>query len=392
MSATTTTNLYTASSNWATRPADERFSTLSDMLHACASAKTRSVESPKIPASLLRVDASGDEVRLIGPKGTPTGVTHHAFGQLASFAGAPAGYLRELPATLAAQNINHGLKARGTDASKGDAVLLMDRDPDVMPGAIPYTVRALTTESYSRVWDADIVERLIAFQKQNPEWVNPPAFARGEGDKARPGYDPTTNTVPSGLYASDHDMFAFMVDGGHVLDGSPKGINRGFFVSNSEVGGKSLVFTAFLHDKVCGNHIVWNARNVTELRIRHVGDADAKAWNRVAIELRRYAESAAGDTEAMIAKAKTYVLGGNKVDAVEALLKMVSGKRIPDLSEKVLTAAVETAEKREDRYGAPYTVWGAVSGLTENSQELPYTEARVTRDRAAGRLLEVVEI
>ena len=39
------------------------------------------------------------------------------------------------------------------------------------------------------------------------------------------------------------------------------------------------------HDRLLQN------RDVSQLRIRHVGDADKRAWNNVAIELRAYALS-----------------------------------------------------------------------------------------------------
>ena len=85
----------------------------------------------------LRVEASGTEINLLGKSGIPARLSHHAFGQIAGMAGAPAGYLRELPATLAAQNVNHGLKARG-DNSK--AQLLFHSNGSVL-------LRAITSDS-----------------------------------------------------------------------------------------------------------------------------------------------------------------------------------------------------------------------------------------------------
>ena len=43
--------------------------------------------------------------------------------------------------------------------------------------------------------------------------------------------------APAGIYASDHDMFAFLVNEEYRIDdGSDGGLARGFFVQNSEVG------------------------------------------------------------------------------------------------------------------------------------------------------------
>lgn len=379
-------NLTAASKQWATRPGDQRFSSLADLVAFCQSSRDRAVAAKRL-YSELRAEKSGEDVVLAGPRGVAA-LTHHAFGQIATLAGAPGGYLRTLPATLAIQNLNHGLKARSIENdSTGSAMLLLDREPDT--GA--YMARAITSEKYSRVWDVDIATRLVEFCQANPEWTNPPAYAISDEDKSRPGYNPDTGTVPSGLYASDRDMFAFLIDGGHVLDTGNKGngMNRGFYVSNSEVGDKALSLTSFAFDKVCGNHIIWGARDISQLRIRHVGDADKRAWSKVAVELRAYAESSTEGIEKRIAAARLAVLGGTKLDALDAALKMVSKARVP-LSQKAVREAMETAEKREDRYGNPRTVWGLVSGLTENSQMCPNVDDRTIVDRAAGKLLEMV--
>ena len=379
-------DLIAASRQWSTRPADQRFSSFADLVTYCQGARDRAVAAKRL-YSELRAEKQGDDVVLAGPRGTAT-LTNHSFGQLATLAGAPGGYLRGLPATLAVQNLNHGLKERaGENDSAGAAMLLLDRTP--VTGE--YVARAITTEKYSRVWDADIATRLVEFVANNPAWTNPPAYAHSDADKARPGYDPETGTVPSGLYASDRDMFAFLVDGGHILDTGNKGagMNRGFYVSNSEVGDKSLSFTAFAFDKICGNHIIWGARDVSQLRIRHVGDADKRAWSKVAIELRAYAESSTAGIEKRIVAARSAVLGGNKLDALDAALKMVAKARVP-LSQKAVKEALDTAEAREDRYGNPRTVWGLVSGLTENSQRYANVDDRTVVDRAAGKILEMV--
>ena len=73
---------------------------------------------------------------MIGAQGASALLTHHAFGQLATLSKAPANYLRTLPATLAAQNLNHGLKVMGDERSD-EARLLLDTGLN--------TVRCITT-------------------------------------------------------------------------------------------------------------------------------------------------------------------------------------------------------------------------------------------------------
>ena len=43
----------------------------------------------------------------------------------------------------------------------------------------------------------------------------------------------------------------------------------------------------FLYDRVCGNNIVWGARNVIHFIIRHIGNADQMVFNKIRVELGR---------------------------------------------------------------------------------------------------------
>jgi hypothetical protein len=48
----------------------------------------------------------------------------------------------------------------------------------------------------------------------------------------------------------------------------------GFFVSNSEVGRRSIGVTTFWLQSVCSNHVVWDATEITEYTRRHTGMVD----------------------------------------------------------------------------------------------------------------------
>ena len=66
-------------------------------------------------------------IQLDGKAGVPYTPTNWSFGQLASLAGAPAGYLRKLPAPLVADNLNYGLKF---DRDVEDVGLLLTKEGD----------------------------------------------------------------------------------------------------------------------------------------------------------------------------------------------------------------------------------------------------------------------
>lgn len=373
------TNLMEANHQWATRPADERFQSLVQMHAVTAKHKQSALES-HAEISRLRVEGIDGDLRLVGKSGRSAALTHWSMGQLSQRAKAPAHYLRGLPATLAAQNLNHGLK----EAKEGDKAALLFREDDSSRIGSPkqLTLHAAVTDSYTRIWNCDIVAKLLELQARNPNWKNPRAYAVGGKMSGE--------MVPSGLYASDQDMFAFLVDESRALAGSPGGLKRGFFIWNSEVGATAFGIMAFLYDYVCGNNIVWNASNVSEIRIRHVGRADETVFDKLGHEVRRYADSSASVTEAAIRKARGYSLGASKMLALETLIEMAA-KQGADLNDSQLEAGLQRAEQREERYGDPRSLWAAVGGLTELSQEERNTDKRVKIDRAAGKLLRVID-
>lgn len=100
------------SSEWFSRPADERYLSLSELFGAVRGrterSRTRTVESAAIRVDASRDDAERLTLTLPGAE-TPVAPTHWSFGQLASLVGAPATYLRQLPAPLAGINLQYGL-------------------------------------------------------------------------------------------------------------------------------------------------------------------------------------------------------------------------------------------------------------------------------------------
>ena len=373
--------LFKAHSQWKNRPIDERFQTLQDMHNAVSAFRQSAVEA-NVPYSALRVENIDGDLKLVGKTGVPAALTHWSMGQLCQRASAPAAYIRSLPATLAVQNLNHGLKAI-EDQNEQAALLFQQGNSLILRGAV--------SRMYKRIWNSDITQRLVALQVSNPNWKNPMAYAI-----TAPGVDgnwPTMSgeMVPSGLYASDHDMFAFLVDESKTLEGSPQGLNRGFFCWNSEVGGASFGFMAFLYDRVCGNNIVWGAKDVFSLHIRHVGQADDRAFKELAVQLTQYTESSTGAIETMIRKAKATELGNTIEEILDRVLSMVNKVKAKEITQTRIVDAIETANNRQDRYGNPNTLWAIVSGLTENSQYTQYADDRAKIDQAAGRLLNTID-
>ncbi len=170
-------NLMAASNQWASRPADQRCWNRDEREHAVRAHREAARTKPALP-STLRVEANGDELTIFGKSDIPATMSHWAFSQLATKFGAPAGYLRTLAPTLAAQNINYGIK-KNADDRNGNLSLLFHQNGG-------YYLRALLTERYTRLWNETIVSRLKELVSLDSSWRVPPARPSGvDGERIR---------------------------------------------------------------------------------------------------------------------------------------------------------------------------------------------------------------
>lgn len=291
--------------------------------------------------------------------------SHWSFGQLSGWVKAPADYLRRIPAKLAVDNLNNGIQSTDNGELKFMTVLAPD-------GQTLNTLQAVTSTKYGRIWDADVAACAKRIQaSSNGKFYNPKA------------YNPHTGgTAPSGLYASDRDIFIFMIDGGSVLDAGPRAqLNRGFFMWNSETGARTFGLTTFLFNMVCGNHIVWGAQDVRELRIRHTAGGPTRFDSEAMPLLLAYANASAAPEMAAVKKAQDYLLPSTDRDDVITWLqsrKFTKG----EAGETVDTAIKEEGECR--------TLWHCVQGATAYARGFDFVDARVELETKAGKLMELV--
>lgn len=389
------TTLLNASNQWATRPADERFWTVEEMAAQCKAWKDASREDRVDLGKVSIVNNSGRMLITGGGMKGPGEFSHYSFGQLCRVAGAPSDYLRGLDGDLAAQCLNSGLRKRDRDVlgSAGNVLVRSESQGHQRVGAF-------LSGGYSRIWNADVIGRLG--QLQHEGWRVPPARPASVDDpRARPATESDLLAsgkggsgiqlsvgdliAPAGLYASDKDCFAFMVKetcievGGGVM-------NRGFFVSNSEVGDRAFTLTSFLYDSVCSNHIVWGASEVSEVRIVHRGRANNRWIGDLHRALVVYAGKSADVERRMILSAMSAEIANSKEDVVDKLFK---DKRI-NVTKRNLELAYDWSVREARLRGnvfKPNTVWGMVCGLTRVSQECGWADERVAIDCAAGKLL-----
>ena len=384
-------NLMQASKQWATRPDDERYWDLEEMMTS-ARFYHKSARTAKVPYSDIQIEPEGSELVMKGASGQAV-ITHDAFGQLCAKVKAPASFLRALPVENATADLNSMLAVvRGGFGSTGpdtDAHLLLHENGG-------YFLRAITGQSYSRLWNDQVIEWLQRVScSYGALWKVPPArpvkvgaartriatkddvleHAGGTGALSIKVGD---TIGPAGLYCSNHDMFAFLVDDSKRIKAGNRSLSRGFFAWNAETYGVSFGFSTFLFDAVCGNHIVWGAEEMKEVRLRHVGDVQSRALRTLRFELREFVESAAGPTEAKIKKAIDFELGSNEMTTLDAVFKV----GVPRVTAKKAYDLVQDAGDN------PRSAWGLANGLTVLSQGA-HGDSRMAVDRLAAKVLEV---
>ena len=359
--------LMQANREWSTRPSDERFVNLFDLHRAVALARSRSKEKSLSSRGLTAVPVQGDHdgLQIVGPNGGPVGVSNWAFGQLAGLAGAPAGYLRNLPAPLAADNINWGLH-HARDIENVKTLLTLD---DAGP-----KLRAITGDGYGRIWNETITKALC---DRFGDGLSGDFRVPGEFGQAVPITKDNTT-----LFASDRDMFVFLADESHKIEianrrnGQPGQLSRGFFIWNSEVGSRSFGIATFLFDYVCCNRIVWGAQGYEEITLRHSSGAPDRWLEQVAPAIERYANSSAGSVVKAVADARQA-----RVDDVDTFLKArkFSGAQVSAIKASHLSDESRPME----------SLWDVSTGITAYARGIQFQDARVELEREAGKILKL---
>lgn len=351
--------LTRASNQWMSRANDERFLSLEDLAAAVNARRDRSQEVVRrlqdVPVGYT---AEGD--LYLGRPERYAAFTNYSFGKLAQEVGAPAGYLRSLPAPLVAMNLAWGLE----HSEQRETKILVSAPSGDDPGE----VRTFTSPSYGRIWDGQVV-KAIQNVNQAGNWVIPAASYASR--------DPLRATT---LYASDHDVFVFLVDPERPVEVGSDTLFRGFMAWNSEVGARSFGLCTFLYRTVCDNRIVWGATEVNQLIIRHTAGGPDRFAEQAAPALLAYSEGSTRGIEVAIKEAQDKTVGKD-VASVEAWL------REKGFTREVAKVSVALAEQEE---GDPTSLWNVVQGVSAYARSIEHSDTRVDLEKAAGRLLAEV--
>lgn len=373
-----TTTLQDAHNQWAKRPQDQRFQTLEELKTSVDTRRRISRESVTEVLNLKAVPSEGGI--MLDNDGQILEPTFWSFGQLATKTESPAKFLRTLTPETTSTVINERLQQLRTKyATKTNdecSVKLMRLEED--NGSV---LQALTGPKYGRIWDSDVVQMVQTI------------VDRSEGKFHAPlAYSPTTGQpVPSGLYGSDHDVFAFMIDGGSMLEAGPRAkFHKGFFVWNSEVGAATFGVQTFLFNSVCGNHFVYGAHDINKFIIRHTGGGPQRFLDDAMPTLLNHTEVSM-DLDTII-KAQNIRLQDLRVPglgisptAKEWQNAFSSWK---GFTRGEVREALTIAEREE---GQIDTLFDLVQGFTALARDIPHIDTRLDLERRAGKLLALAK-
>lgn len=365
------------SSEWYARPADERYLSLSD-LHAAVLARAQRATARTVESRAVRVEASHDDAErlaLIVPgRDEPVVPTHWSFGQLCTMIGAPSTYLRQLPAPLAGINLQHGLLGHRPELVK---------TLEAEAGRIE--LRAVTGPDYGRIWDHELVatvQRIAGNGIGDTRWKVP-----GVLDWATMTHNPFVDVTEetTTLYASDRDVFLFLVDDTHPIEagrlpnGEPDLYFRGFYAWNSEVGSKTLGIASFYLRAVCQNRNLWGVEGFEEINIRHSKFAARRFAHEAAPALTSFANSSPAPFIAGIRAARERIVARNADDRNSFLRKRGFSK--PETAKIIATVLNEEGHP-------PESLFDFVQGITALARTKPHQDGRLELEGKARALLE----
>jgi hypothetical protein len=364
-------------SEWFNRPADERYLSLSDLMASVQGraerSRTRTVETAAIQVEASRNDAERLTLMLPGAERL-VAPTHWSFGQLASIVGAPATYLRQLPAPLAGINLQYGLTSH-----RAEQVKTLEFDD----GRVE--LRAVTGPDYGRIYDHELVaavQKIAGNGTGDTRWKVPGVLDWSTGIY-NPRVDITSDTTT--LYASDRDVFLFLVDdlnpieAGTLPDGSPDLYFRGFYCWNSEVGAKTLGIASFYLRAVCQNRNLWGVEDFEEITIRHSKYAASRFAHQVAPALARFANSSPLPFVNGIRAAREKIVARSDDDRTEFLRKRGFSKI--ETAKIIDTVLAEEGHK-------PESVFDFVQGITAVARNKQHQDARLDLEAKAKKLLD----
>ncbi|MBN8625768.1 MAG: DUF932 domain-containing protein [Planctomycetes bacterium] len=326
------------------RGPDETFHTLKDLHEHCRQERQYSTDVWQLPQTLQPSLCDG-ELTVTLEKNDGVGLTDWSFTQLCRLAGISKDTVNRFNPDTAR------LAFRDTLPSGEKPVQLLTTGK---------TIRSVHGVSYTRLWNAELIETLRDVASD----FTPPQ---------------TAYTGGTGLYCGEQDMFCFLIDPTGWIEIDGEAFAPGFFVWNSEVGRRSLGLQTFWFQRVCQNHIVWDAVEVVEFSRKHTANVRDGL-----LEIRRHIEAlvakrdARRDKFAEVLKQAMHTRLGSDADEVSKEL----GKH--GIPQHFIKDALEIA-----RTQGGFTIFALVDALTRLTQRMNFVADRAEYDLKVGQLLSL---
>jgi hypothetical protein len=347
---------------WYTRPDDQKFSSLEDLYVMLADRKARTHQVDTMMSHVKFIPA-GDDIIMVNKDGVHVAPTHWSFGQTCSMVGAHASYLRELPADIAVQCLNWGLKQRVEEKNRGLGLMVVDPRADNATG-MP-VLQAVTSQVYGRIWDAELAQASLEIVGQtNNRFYSPLDW--GKEKRA--------------LFASDRDIHLLFIDGGSMVDGGGERdqLHRGFIIGNSEVGARAWYLATFVFRVVCGNFAIHGIEQAAFMKIRHTPGAPMKFVKEALPVITAYVNSSPKPLEHIVKKAKELMLP-------KPITEHINYFRHRGFAAHETQAARIRADREE---GGHETLWQMINGFTAVARDIKHADSKILLEQKAGKLLE----
>ena len=366
--------LTTASRQLFSRPDDETFSGWSDILDTL---RTRNEQTEERPYTSLGAVNFADRVYLSCADGaTQTNIaqlTDWSFSQLCRQISVTSGTINRLSSATAATAINELMPA----GMSGVANVMRPQRRPLDDGIIQHDqIRGLYSRRYERVADYDVFKFFHALSEQyGYEPAGNFAGKRGGMAPIRP--------EASGLYAGASDSFGIIANEEGKIDIDNSTLYHAVMFGNSEVGKKPLWVTDCLYNFICGNHQLWGATRVREIRHRHIGSVRdvLQESKREFFEVTDQERHEHREKIAQTYQAATRRQFAHTRERAQERLKAYMPK-------KNALGALEFLDHAAAYPKNPLSDWGVGQAITLYSQTLPNQDSRHRLDTAAGKIIQ----
>jgi len=358
-------NLTRASNELFRRTPDECFPSLQALWEHCQKRRESSLDHWH-PPQHLRPHVTEGRIALAFGGDRPFAMNDWSFAQLCRLANVSKDTINRLSPQTACRALEETLPA-----SEKPVQILTTGD----------SIRSIHGVAYTRLWDVDLLTMLREFATD----FQPPQRAGIDRSDSTDSlgdipFDPDPEPADrhgTGLYSGEQDMFVFMIDPLGWTEINGEAFAPGFFLWNSEVGRRSVGVQTFWFQKVCANHIVWDAVEVVEFTRKHTANVheSLNEIRRIILNLVEKRDERRDAFATVIKRACQETLGPTGDEVMQVLQRH-------GITKTLAKQAVEIAR----RHGG-FTIFAVVDALTRLSAKIAHAGDRAETDEKTGRLL-----